>query len=218
MSENIVDWFDWLNLDKSIIGCTGGKGGTGKTTVAVNIAYLFSESGKKVLMLDCDVDNPNVEVPLGIVAMHKDRVIGFRGYFATRFEIPDKTNNLIVLVAGDTCVHPEFRRKGLSVLMGNLAADAFSGDYRLFLNMTTTASSLPGYLKLGFQPITKKTYLSQYAFPGLIRYLLNYKMHGQIPSGSGLRKNFPTGRFSSCEIYIRIIYRRRIRRHRKTGR
>jgi hypothetical protein len=41
--------------------------------------------------------------------------------------------------------------------------------------MTTTAPSLPGYLKLGFQPIAKKAYLSQYTFPGFLRYLRTYK-------------------------------------------
>lgn len=122
-------------------------------------------------------DNPNTEDWLAIVAFHKGRAIGFRGYFATRFEIPEKTKDLIVLVSGDTCVHPDYRRKGLSVLMGDLAMDTFSGAYKIFLNMTTTAPSLPGYLKMGFQPIAKKTYLSQYTFPRIIRYLLTYKKH-----------------------------------------
>lgn len=121
------------------------------------------------------IDNPNTEYPLGIVALHKGRVIGFRGYYATRFEIPAKSKDLIVLVAGDTCVHPDYRRKGLSVLMGDLAMDTFSGTYKIFLNMTTTAPSLPGYLKMGFQPIAKKAYLSHYRFSGFLRYLMTYK-------------------------------------------
>jgi hypothetical protein len=87
---------------------------------------------------------------------------------------------LTVLVAGDTCVHPDFRRKGLSVLMGIGAIKTFSSDYSLFLNMTTTAPSLPGYLKLGFQPMTRKAYLSQYTFPGLTRYLWTYKKQSRI--------------------------------------
>jgi MinD superfamily P-loop ATPase len=66
MTEKNFGWYDWQKIDKRIIGCTGGKGGTGKTTVAVNIAYLFSQIGKKVLILDCDVDNPNVSILLGV--------------------------------------------------------------------------------------------------------------------------------------------------------
>jgi GNAT superfamily N-acetyltransferase len=135
-------------------------------------------------------DNPNTEDSLGIVALHKDRVIGFRGYFATRFEIPEKTKDLIVLVPGDTCVHPDYRRKGLSVLMGNLAMDTFSGAYKIFLNMTTTVPSLPGYLKMGFQPIAKKAYLSQYTFPRFIRYLLTYKKHPPLEKGRNVSGMF----------------------------
>jgi GNAT superfamily N-acetyltransferase len=122
-------------------------------------------------------DNPHSKDPLGIVALHKGRIIGFRGYLATRFEIPDRTKDLIVLVAGDTCVHPDFRHKGLSVRMGNMAVDAFADRYKFLLNLTTTAPSLPGYLKLGFHPITKKAYLSQYTFPGFFRYLWAYHKH-----------------------------------------
>lgn len=48
------------------IAVTGGKGGTGKTTVAINLAYLFSKNGFKVLFLDCDVDAPNAAILLGV--------------------------------------------------------------------------------------------------------------------------------------------------------
>jgi MinD superfamily P-loop ATPase len=41
------------------IAIASGKGGTGKTTVAVNIAYLLSERKKKVCYIDCDVEEPN---------------------------------------------------------------------------------------------------------------------------------------------------------------
>jgi MinD superfamily P-loop ATPase len=36
-----------------------GKGGTGKTTVATNLAYVASHSGSRVTYLDCDVEEPN---------------------------------------------------------------------------------------------------------------------------------------------------------------
>lgn len=36
-----------------------GKGGTGKTTVATNLASIASEAGKKVAYIDCDVEEPN---------------------------------------------------------------------------------------------------------------------------------------------------------------
>jgi MinD superfamily P-loop ATPase len=36
-----------------------GKGGTGKTTVATNLAYVASRDGRSVAYLDCDVEEPN---------------------------------------------------------------------------------------------------------------------------------------------------------------
>lgn len=41
------------------IAVASGKGGTGKTTVAVNLAYLAAKSGRSVVYADCDVEEPN---------------------------------------------------------------------------------------------------------------------------------------------------------------
>jgi MinD superfamily P-loop ATPase len=41
------------------IAIASGKGGTGKTTVATNLAVLLASDGNKVRYLDCDVEEPN---------------------------------------------------------------------------------------------------------------------------------------------------------------
>ncbi|MEZ4598492.1 MAG: ATP-binding protein [Syntrophotaleaceae bacterium] len=41
------------------IAIASGKGGTGKTTVAANLAGIFSRSGWGISYLDCDVEAPN---------------------------------------------------------------------------------------------------------------------------------------------------------------
>jgi MinD superfamily P-loop ATPase len=41
------------------ITIASGKGGTGKTTVAVNLAWTLAQAGRTVTLLDCDVEEPN---------------------------------------------------------------------------------------------------------------------------------------------------------------
>jgi len=41
------------------IAVASGKGGTGKTTIATNLAYVASQDGRTVAYLDCDVEEPN---------------------------------------------------------------------------------------------------------------------------------------------------------------
>jgi ATP-binding protein involved in chromosome partitioning len=55
-----------LSNIKHKIGIYSAKGGVGKTTVAVNIAYALSRKGFKVGLLDADIDTPNVSLFLGI--------------------------------------------------------------------------------------------------------------------------------------------------------
>jgi Mrp family chromosome partitioning ATPase len=43
-----------------------GKGGVGKTTVAVNLAYAFGEQGHQVGLLDVDLHGPNVALMTGV--------------------------------------------------------------------------------------------------------------------------------------------------------
>ncbi len=48
-----------LQLTPMKIAIASGKGGTGKTTVATNLAQVASRNGRSVAYLDCDVEEPN---------------------------------------------------------------------------------------------------------------------------------------------------------------
>ena len=54
-------------LDARVITVTSGKGGVGKSNVAVNLAVQISKMGKKVLIFDADFGLANVEVMFGAV-------------------------------------------------------------------------------------------------------------------------------------------------------
>ncbi len=70
------------------IAIASGKGGTGKTTVATNIAYVASRNGQSVAYLDCDVEEPN-------------------GHLFLKPEISRRTSvgNLIPEVDEEKCTH-----------------------------------------------------------------------------------------------------------------
>ena len=55
-----------LSKIKSKLVVISGKGGVGKTTVAVNLAYELAVRGAKVGILDVDIHGPNVAKMLGI--------------------------------------------------------------------------------------------------------------------------------------------------------
>ncbi len=89
---------------KHVILVLSGKGGVGKSTVSVNLAYALSNHGKQVGLLDLDMHGPNIPKMLGIeqhqLAMAGNKiepvhVTGKLSVISMAFLIPDESTPII---------------------------------------------------------------------------------------------------------------------------
>jgi len=81
-----------------VYAITSGKGGVGKTSIAVNLSIVLSKAGLKVLLIDADMGLANVDLMTGVFAHHtiEDVVEGKASIFDALAEGPE---NLTILSA-----------------------------------------------------------------------------------------------------------------------
>jgi len=66
MTAEVLTVIHQKPIKTPIIGITGGKGGVGKSTVAINIAESLVQMGHKVSLVDADVDAPDDHILLNM--------------------------------------------------------------------------------------------------------------------------------------------------------
>lgn len=77
--RNIIKAGGTKEVLSRVITVTSGKGGVGKSNLAINLAISLSRLGKKVVVLDADFGLANIEVMLGIRPQYNLSDLMFRG-------------------------------------------------------------------------------------------------------------------------------------------
>jgi ATP-binding protein involved in chromosome partitioning len=89
---------------KHVILVLSGKGGVGKSTVSVNLAYALANHGKNVGLLDLDIHGPNIPKMLGIEdqrpavleqTIEPVHVIGNLAVMSMAFLLPDTSTPVV---------------------------------------------------------------------------------------------------------------------------
>lgn len=83
---------------RNIIAVASGKGGVGKSTVAVNLALALSQLGLKIGLLDADIYGPSIPLMLGV--QEKPQADGKKLMPIEKFGL--KTMSIGYLIEGDT--------------------------------------------------------------------------------------------------------------------
>ncbi len=80
--REILAAFSEKPVTTPMLAVTGGKGGTGKTVVAVNLAVALHKLGYRVLLVDADADSPSTRQVLGAKPGPEEPVMAFRPVIA----------------------------------------------------------------------------------------------------------------------------------------
>ena len=136
-------------MDTKSLALISGKGGSGKTTMAICMASMLAESGQKVLLVDCDLSTNGATFFFeDLVNEHKDRIFSF--------------TDIIGLISGEEKVE---RGDAIRRLGRNEAEYLYVAE-----NFAFVPSIMPSDLRTNlFDSINIKRYSTE--FPNIYSYL-----------------------------------------------
>ena len=100
LREIMQNHHDSSRRNTRIIAVSSGKGGVGKTNIAINMALAYAQLGKKVVVMDADLGLANVNVVLGIIPRYNlyhliKIVAGASGFSKIANLTDDERNNIV---------------------------------------------------------------------------------------------------------------------------
>lgn len=121
--RNLRTSLEYSSIDKEIVTLvvTSSEAGEGKSTVAGNLAYVLSQGGKRVLIIDCDLRKPSLHRKFNI-----SNIIGVTNCLVGKCGITDAIVNvdrrLDVLTSGECPPNPAdiVNSKAMEFLLQNL--------------------------------------------------------------------------------------------------
>lgn len=103
LRTNLEFYTKGRNMKRIVI--TSAESGEGKSVTTSNLALSFSQSGKKILVLDCDIRRPNIHEYFNIF-----NHIGFADLIINKLDFKDViqkySDNLHIITAGKTLINP----------------------------------------------------------------------------------------------------------------
>ena len=98
---------EYSSVDKKLktLMVTSSEPGEGKSSVSLNLAFVLSQGGKKVILVDCDLRRPSIHVKLRVTNNK-----GITDYLIGKIKLNEairKVNkNLDVITAGNRATNP----------------------------------------------------------------------------------------------------------------
>ena len=112
--------------------------------LALNTAYLEWKYER----------NPYIDSPLIYLAMHKDRIIGMRGFFGTQWEVGIPARKSVALYADDLVIAPDHRNHGLvHRIMAAAFEDLAKRKYQYAFNLSAGPLTLLFTLAMGWRSV-----------------------------------------------------------------